>query len=287
MIAAILPNRAGIGLRAEHYVDLLERRPAVGFIEVHSENYFGGGGRPMHYLEQARRDYPLSLHGVGMSIGSTDALSRAHLKSLRALIHRVEPAVVSDHLCWTSVGGTHANDLLPLPYTRAALDHVVGRVQRVQEYLGRSILLENVSSYFEYADSVLLEAQFIAEVAQRSGCGILLDVNNVFVSAHNHRFDPLQYLEAIPRQMVAQIHLAGFIARHFDDGDILIDTHSRLVAPAVWALYEHALQRFGPVPTLIEWDAELPPLATLVGEAHRADALMAGTAGASNGERAA
>ncbi|MEO8804763.1 MAG: DUF692 domain-containing protein [Burkholderiaceae bacterium] len=265
------PPAAGIGLRAEHYSEFIASRPAVGFIEAHSENYFGRGGQPLQVLEQARRDYPLSLHGVGLSIGSADPLCSDHLARLRALIERFEPALVSDHLCWSSVGGVYANDLLPLPYTEEALAHVVSRVQRVQETLGRHILLENVSSYVEYDDSAMPEWSFLAEVAARSGCGILLDVNNVFVSAHNHGFDAQRYLEEIPRVAVEEMHLAGFIARHFDDGDILIDTHSAPVADAVWALYAQALRRFGPTPTLIEWDADLPPLTTLVAEAHHAD----------------
>ncbi|MEP6873406.1 MAG: DUF692 domain-containing protein [Burkholderiales bacterium] len=268
-----LPPVAGIGLRAEHYREFNATRPAVGFIEAHSENYFGRGGQPLQVLEQARRDYPLSLHGVGLSIGSADPLSSDHLARLQALVERFEPALVSDHLCWSSVGGVHANDLLPLPYTEQALAHVVSRLQRVQEMLGRRILLENVSSYVEYDNSAMPEWTFLAEVAARSGCGILLDVNNIFVSAHNHGFDAQHYLEAIPRAAVGEMHLAGFIARHFDDGDILIDTHSAPVADAVWALYAQALRRFGPTPTLIEWDADLPPLATLVAEAHHADRI--------------
>ena len=269
------PARAGIGLRAEHYVSFVESRPSVGFIEAHSENYFGRGGKPLHFLERARRDYPLSLHGVGLSIGSTDRLSETHLQRLRELVRHLQPALVSDHLCWSSAGGIYANDLLPLPYSEEALAHVVARVQCVQERLGRTILLENVSSYVEYADSALPEWEFIAEVARRSGCGILLDVNNIFVSAHNHGFDAQRYLQAIPVDAVQEIHLAGFVEKRFDDGQILIDTHSRPVADAVWALYGQTLQRFGKLPTLIEWDADLPPLDALVAEAHKADAMLA------------
>ena len=269
-----LPPCAGIGLRAEHYAEFVSTKPAVGFIEAHSENYFGRGGKPLRYLELARRDYPLSLHGVGLSIGSIDPLSVAYLTRLRELTARFEPTLVSDHLCWSSVGGVYANDLLPLPFTAEAIAHVVSRVQQVQETLGRSILLENVSSYLEYGDSAMPEWTFLAEVAARSGCGILLDVNNIFVSAHNHGFDAQTYLAAIPRDAVREIHLAGFVARQFDDGDILIDTHSAPVAEPVWALYRQALQRFGPTPTLIEWDTDLPPLADLVAEAGKADAML-------------
>ena len=269
------PDRAGIGLRAEHYVEFVETRPRVGFVEAHSENYFGRGGKPLHFLEQARRDYPLSLHGVGLSIGSTDPLNEQYLARLGELIAQLQPALVSDHLCWSSAGGVYANDLLPLPYTDEALAHVVERVARVQDRLGRSILLENVSSYVEFDASALSEAQFLAKVARRSGCGILLDVNNIHVSACNHGFDARRYLDTIPRDAVREVHLAGFTARRIDGAEFLIDTHSAPVADAVWALYESALQRFGPVPTLIEWDAELPPLAQLVAEAHRADARLA------------
>ncbi|HEY9064951.1 MAG TPA: DUF692 domain-containing protein [Burkholderiaceae bacterium] len=282
------PDRAGIGLRAEHYVEFVETRPAVGFIEAHSENYFGRGGKPLHFLERARRDYPLSLHGVGLSIGSTDPLNEPYLARLGELIAQLQPVLVSDHLCWSSAGGVYANDLLPLPYTDEALAHVVERVARVQERLGRAILLENPSSYFEFEESALPEAQFLAEVARLSGCGILLDVNNIHVSACNHAFDARRYLDAIPRGAVREMHLAGFTTRRIDGAEFLIDTHSAPVADAVWALYELALQRFGPVPTLIEWDAELPPLAELVAQAHRADAILtAQVHGEDAGERIA
>ena len=270
-----LHARAGIGLRPEHYVDFVESRPPVGFIEAHSENYFGRGGKPFDFLLRARRDYPLSLHGVGLSIGSADRLSAPHLQRLSELIDALEPALVSDHLCWSSVGGLYANDLLPLPYTDEALEHVVSRVQQVQQCLRRSILLENVSSYFEYAHSVIPEWEFLSEVAKRSGCGILLDVNNVFVSAHNHGFDAMQYLSEISPATVQEMHLAGFTRKRVEAGvDILIDTHSAPVADAVWALYGVALERFGAVPTLIEWDADMPPLATLVAEAEKAESML-------------
>ncbi|SEB25478.1 DUF692 domain-containing protein [Variovorax sp. YR216] len=270
-----LTGCAGIGLRSEHYVEFIESRPPVGFIEVHSENYFGRGGKPLHFLKLARESYPLSLHGVGLSIGSVDPLSEPHLARLGELIEMLEPALVSDHLCWSSVGGIHANDLLPLPFTGEALSHVVSRVQRVQERLRRRILLENVSSYMEYVQSAMPEWEFLAEVARRSGCGILLDVNNIFVSAHNHGFEAMRYLRAIPRQVVEEIHLAGFTRKPVGGGaEILIDTHSAPVAEAVWTLYAAALERFGPVPTLVEWDADLPPLPVLVAEAAKARSLM-------------
>jgi uncharacterized protein (UPF0276 family) len=266
---------AGIGLRAEHSVEFLETQPEVGFIEVHAENYFGRGGRPLDLLRLARRDHALSLHGVGLSIGSTDPLCDAHLQRLGELIAQVQPAFVSEHLCWTSHRGVHANDLLPLPLTEEALAHVVARVGIVQDRLGRTILLENVSSYFEYADSAMPEWEFLAEVARRSGCGILLDLNNIHVSAHNHGFDAATYLRAIPKHAVHELHLAGHVRRSVPGGELLIDTHSEPVCDAVWNLYDEALQRFGAVPTLIEWDSDLPPLATLLAEAAKADRRLA------------
>jgi uncharacterized protein (UPF0276 family) len=268
--AARIPARAGIGLRAAHYREVLESRPAVGWLEVHSENYFGEGGAPLHYLERIRAHYPLSLHGVGMSLGSTDPLDLAHLAKLKALIARFEPGLVSDHLSWSSVGGRHFNDLLPLPYTEQALAHVARRVLQVQEFLGRRLLLENPSSYLQHAESAIPEWEFLAELARRTGCGILLDVNNVYVSARNHRLDAWRFIDSLPARHVAEIHLAGFTAR---DG-ILIDTHSRPVAAEVWALFARAVRRFGPRPALIEWDADLPPLAMLAAEAGHAQALL-------------
>ena len=275
MHTLLLPPRAGIGLRAEHFVEFLETRPAVAFVEAHSENYFGRGGKPLHFLECVRRDYPLSLHGVGLSIGSTDPLSEAYLARLGELVERLQPALVSDHLCWSSIGAVHAHDLLPLPYTEEALAHVVRRVHQVQQRLGRTILLENVSSYVEFADAAMPECEFLAEVTRRSGCGLLLDVNNIFVSAHNHGFDARRYLDTVPVNAVQEIHLAGFTAREAEGASILIDTHSAPVADAVWALYEHALRRFGAVPTLIEWDADLPPLRSLLAQAAQANARLA------------
>lgn len=266
---------AGIGLRAEHSVEFLATQPEVGFIEVHAENYFGRGGRPLDLLRLARRDHALSLHGVGLSIGSTDPLCETHLQRLRELIAQLQPAFVSDHLCWSSHRGVYANDLLPLPLTEEALAHVVARVGRVQDRLGRTILLENVSSYFEYADSAMPEWEFLAEVARQSGCGILLDLNNIHVSAHNHGFDAATYLGRIPRQAVHEMHLAGHVRKRLADGEILIDTHSQPVCDAVWDLYDAALRRFGAVPTLIEWDSDLPPLATLLAEAAKADRRLA------------
>ncbi len=269
-----IPARAGIGLRAEHYDAVLEDRPPVGWLEVHSENYFGAGGKPLDYLERIRARYPLSLHGVGLSIGSTDPLDRQHLAKLKELIRRFEPALVSEHLSWSSVGGRYFNDLLPLPYTEEALDHMVARVAHVQDVLGRQILIENPSSYLQYVGSAIPEWEFLVELAERTGCGVLLDVNNIYVSACNHGFDATAYLQAVPRYVVREIHLAGFTVNRVDDGEILIDTHNRPVWPPVWALYRQAVQRFGRIPTLIEWDTDLPELTVLVDEAYRADAIL-------------
>lgn len=262
-----LPARAGIGLRPPHYRQLLDELPDIGWLEVHSENYFADGGQPLHFLERLRKHYPVSLHGVGLSLGSTDALSREHLSQLARLIDRVEPALVSEHLSWSSVGGRFYNDLLPLHYTEEALAVVCRHVGQAQDFLGRQILVENVSSYLQFAESALPEWEFVGEVARRTGCGILLDVNNIFVSASNHGFEAARYLRSIPIQPVKEIHLAG----HDDNGRCLIDTHGRRVADPVWALYRQALARFNAVPTLIEWDTDIPPLSELLDEAAKAD----------------
>jgi uncharacterized protein (UPF0276 family) len=267
----------GAGLRAEHYRDVLAlrakhgdddagRAPAVDWFEAISENFMDTGGRPLAVLESVRRDYPVALHGVGLSIGSIDPLNERYLERLYALIERIQPALVTDHLCWNGVDGRSLYDLLPLPYTEEALAHVITRVRRVQDALGRRILLENPSTYIAYRASMLPEHEFLAAVAVQTDCGILLDVNNVYVSAMNHGFDPFAYVDAIPVECVGQIHLAG----HTDTGSYLFDTHSAPVADAVWDLYAHAVRRFGMVSTLIEWDAEIPPLTRLCEEVERA-----------------
>jgi len=272
-----IPASAGIGLRAPHYHALLETLPPVGWLEVHSENYFGAGGPALAYLEALRAHYPLSLHGVGLSIGSTDPLDPEHLTRLACLVERFEPGLVSEHLAWGSVGGRHFHDLLPLPYTEESLVHVTARVGRVQDRLGQELLLENPSTYLRFTHSTIPEAEFLTEVARRSGCGLLLDVNNVYVSGRNHGFDPRTYLQAVPADRVGEVHLAGFAANRHDDAEVLIDTHDRPVWPEVWALYAETVARLGPRPTLIEWDAEIPPLATLLAEAGRADRILAET----------
>jgi uncharacterized protein len=267
-----LPAQAGIGLRARHHDAILAERPRVGWLEAHSENYFADGGAQIEYLERLRALYPLSLHGVGLSLGSTDPLDREHLARLKRLVDRCEPALVSEHLSFGSVGGRYANDLLPLPYTEEALRHMIDRVRQVQDYLGRRILIENVSSYLEYTCSQMRESDFLAALAFETDCGLLLDVNNVYVSARNHGFDARAYLAAIPRRAVAEIHLAGHSINRYGDREILIDTHSTHVCDAVWGLYDTAIARFGNVPTLIEWDTDLPELDVLVAEAALADA---------------
>jgi uncharacterized protein (UPF0276 family) len=278
-----IPARAGIGLRPAHYREILERRPDVGWLEVHSENYFCDGGQPLYFLERLREHYPVSLHGVGLSLGSTDVLSTDHLDKLARLIDRVDPGFVSEHLSWSSVGGQFVNDLLPLPYTEEALELVSRHVEQAQEYLGRRLLVENVSSYLQFARSEMPEWEFVAEVARRTGCGILLDVNNIYVSATNHGFDAAQYLRGIPKAPVAEIHLAG----HDSNGRCLIDTHGTRVSEPVWALYRAALARFGAAPTLIEWDTDLPALEVLVDEAATADRIASEEtrARSANGER--
>ncbi|MBV8208808.1 MAG: DUF692 domain-containing protein [Burkholderiaceae bacterium] len=260
----------GLGLRPPHYSQVAETRPDVGWFEVISENFMVAGGRPLNWLERIRADYPVALHGVSLSIGSADPLDEQHLTALQRLAQRVQPAWISDHLCWTGVAGNNLHDLLPLPYTEAVLAHVVERVRRVQDRLGCRILLENVSTYAGYASSQLTEWEFVTEVSQRADCMILLDVNNVYVNSVNHDFDPLAYLEAIPVARVRQIHLAGHQLR--PDG-LIVDTHDSPVSEAVWRLYEHARRRFGDVPTMIERDAQIPPLQELLGELERARSI--------------
>ena len=268
----------GIGLRPKHYPQVLDGVRADWF-EAVSENYMVRGGRPLAVLERVRADTPVVLHGVSLSIGSTDPVNLDYLQELRALVDRIEPAWVSDHLCWGSHGRRYAHDLLPLPYTDEALAHVVDRVRRVQDRLGRRILLENVSSYLAFTHSTMPEWTFLAAVAGRADCGILLDVNNVFVSAVNHAFRGDEYLAGLPADRIGQIHLAG----HSDHGTHLLDTHDAAVSDGVWSLYRDAVRRFGPVPTLVEWDDHIPPIEEVLAEAERARAAEADVLGASRG----
>ncbi len=261
----------GIGLRPTHYPRICEDGVRADWFEVISENFMIPGGRPLRVLEQVRADCPIVLHGVSLSIGGTAALNEAYLDELRALAARFEPAWISDHLCWGGYGRHYAHDLLPLPYTEEALAHVAARVRRVQDRLGRRILLENVSSYVAFAHSSMSEWTFLAGVAEAADCGILLDVNNVFVSAANHGFDAEAYLAGLPADRIGQIHLAG----HTDHGTHLLDTHDAPVRPEVWDLYRSAVRRFGAVSTLVEWDDRIPPIEEVLAEADRARAAEA------------
>lgn len=256
----------GIGLRTPHYPKVLEGNFDVDWFEVISENFMIRGGRPLAVLEKARAQAPMGLHGVSLSIGSSDPLSASYLRDLRRLIDRFEPDIVSDHLCWGSIGGHHAHDLLPLPYSEEALSWIVSRVEHVQERLGRRLLLENVSSYLTFEHSAMPEWEFLSALADRADCGILLDVNNVYVSAQNHGFDAVDYLSALPAHRIGQIHLAG----HTDRGTHLLDTHDGPVIDPVWNLYRIAVERFGPVPTLVEWDDQIPAFDVLLAETERA-----------------
>lgn len=268
----MLPVSAGIGLRAPHYQSVLEHRPALGWVEVHSENFFGGGA-PLHTLQQVAERYPLSLHGVGLGLASPDPLDAEHLCELRRLCDTVSPASVSEHLCWNTSGGIAINDLLPFPYTRDALTHVAERIQQVQDYLGRSILIENLSYYIAFRSSEMREEEFLSELVARTGCGILFDVNNLFVNEVNLGVDAMAFIQGIPKTAVGEYHLAG---PSMIDG-CLVDTHSAPVFERAWALYESALEHIGKRPTLIEWDMDIPPLSVLQDEArkaqHRMDAL--------------
>ncbi|WP_080970940.1 DUF692 domain-containing protein [Burkholderia cepacia] len=264
------PSGIGIGLRQAHYANFLEAPPAVDWVEVHSENYFGDGGYDLHVLDTVRRDLPVSLHGVGLGLGSGVPLDVGHLDRLKRLVERIEPAVVSEHLCWGATAAGHLNDLLPMPLTDAALAHLTARVHEVQETLGRSILLENVSSLLRFNDDRYGETAFLSELARRTGCGVLLDVNNLYVNQCNHGEDAISAMDALPPGVVGEIHLAG----HRVTGAAVIDDHGSRVAPAVWSLHEHALRRFGDVPTLIEWDTAIPPLSVLINEARLARAAQ-------------
>lgn len=257
----------GLGVRPQHYGALLdEHLGAVSWLEALTENYLVPGGRPLHYLERLRAHYPIVLHGVSLSIGSTDPLDDDYIDEVRALADRIEPQWISDHLCWTGVNGVNLHDLLPLPYTEETLQHIVRRIDQVQNRLKRRLVLENVSSYLSFRESEMTEWEFIAHIAERADCLLLLDLNNVYVSSVNHGFDPLAYLRHIPVERVQQFHLAG----HRINGDHLLDTHDAPVCEAVWELYDHALTRFGPVSTMIERDENIPPLEALLAELQRA-----------------
>jgi uncharacterized protein len=260
----------GIGLRKEHFDAILSDRPAVSFFEAISENFLIAGGRPLQILDRVRRDYPVALHGVSMSLGSAEPVDPQYLRRLKALCDRVAPVVVSDHLCWTGLGGHNSHDLLPLPLTEEAVRVTAEKIRRVQDFLGRRILVENISSYIEHAASRLSEIDFLCAVVAEADCGILLDVNNLYVNARNHGLDPHRFLARIPPGRVGQMHLAG----HEDHGDLVIDTHDHPVADAVWDLYAEAVRLVGPAPTLIEWDARIPQLEIVLAEARRAEEIQ-------------
>jgi uncharacterized protein (UPF0276 family) len=267
----VRPEGHGVGLRPEHHDEVLAGAPGVDWVEVISENFMVAGGTPRRVLAEVRERYPVVLHGVSLSLGGVDPLEPGYLDALARLVREVDPAWVSDHLCFSRLGGHSGHDLWPIPYTEESLAHVAARVRAVQDRLGRRLLVENVSSYVAYRASTMTEWEFLAELARRADCGLLLDVNNVYVSARNHGFDPDVYLAALPAERIGQIHLAG----HQDLGTHLLDTHDRPVCADVWQLYGRAVERFGAVPAMIEWDADIPPLARLVEELERARAVAA------------
>jgi uncharacterized protein (UPF0276 family) len=270
-----IPPRAGVGLKPRHYRAILDTRPDIGWFEVHAENYMGAGGEPHHFLSAIRQHYPLSLHGVGLSIGSAEPLDKVHLRRLRELIARYDPGLFSEHLAWSSHDGAYLSDLLPLPYTSETVARVAAHIDEVQQFLGRQMLLENPSSYVSFAESTLTEISFLEHVVRVAGCGLLLDVNNVQVSSINRRASADDYIEAFPLEAVGELHLAGSMARADSDGEkLLIDTHDRPVEQSVWDLYASVLRRTGPLPTLIEWDANVPDWPDLFNEAKAADRLM-------------
>jgi uncharacterized protein (UPF0276 family) len=268
------PSGCGIGLRAPHVAEVLDRRPAARWLEVHAENYMGGGPG-VRALERLRADYPLSIHGVGLSLGSAEGLDATHLERLARLCERLEPALVSEHLAWSVTGGAYLNHLLPLPHTEEALDVVAANVARAQERLGRPLLVENPSGYLRFARSTIPEAEFLNALTRRTGCRLLCDVNNVHVTCANLGGDAAAWLDALDAGAVGEIHLAGHAVNGADGRTILVDDHGSPVADPVWALYERALERFGPVPTLVEWDTDVPPLGVLLAEAEKAAARMA------------
>jgi uncharacterized protein (UPF0276 family) len=269
-----IPAKAGIGLRFPHHEAVLEGPSDVAFMEVHTENYMGGG-TPLRCLEAVRRNYPVSLHGVGLSLGSAEGLDQAHLDRIRQVAERIEPALMSEHIAWSVSNGTYLADLLPLPMTEEALDVVCRHVDQMQSTLRRKILVENPSTYMQFRHSTIPEWEFMTAVAARTGCDILCDINNIFVSAKNHGWDASAYVAALPAEVIGEIHLAGHSVRELAGGGSLrIDDHGSCVADGVWSLYAEALRRFGPIPTLIEWDNNIPPVEVLVAQARHADALI-------------
>lgn len=263
-------NGAGVGLRSAHYQTVLETLPDVPWFEALTDNYMGNGGLPLYYLEKIREHYPITFHGVGLSLGSLDPLDNQYIQKLKERIKRYQPSLVSDHLCWSSYDGVHGNDLFPMPYSQEALNHMVGRIQQVQDALGQRIVVENVSSYVTFQSDEMTEWEFLSEVVKRADCDLLCDVNNIYVSARNHQFDPIEYLKALPHDRIREIHLAGYE----DEGTHLLDTHGEAVHPPVWDLYQKAIELIGPVATLIEWDNNIPAFETLHLEAKKAAQIL-------------
>lgn len=274
MHPSLLPRGAGLGFKPEHFDDFVNRKPDIAFVEIHAENYMGDGGLSHHMIDVLRRDYALSVHGVGLSIGGEQSLDPDHLKRVAKVCNRFKPDSFSEHLAWSTHEGAYFNDLLPLPYTKATLDRVCAHVDQVQSALNRQILLENPATYVVFFESTFSETDFLREVARRTGCGLLLDINNVFVSASNHGFDATDYLQCFPLDHVLEIHLAGHMEDQNASPRLLIDTHDRSVCPDVWSLYESVIARVGALPSLIEWDQNIPDFQTLLGEAHQASLIL-------------
>ncbi|MCE7998610.1 MAG: DUF692 domain-containing protein [Rhodobiaceae bacterium] len=266
--------RAGVGLKADHYKTILETKPDIGWFEVHPENYMGDGGSPHAYLSAIRQDYPLSLHGVGMSLGGVDPLDQAHLSRFASLVERYQPALVSEHLAWATHKGDFLNDLLPLPLTQEALDVMAEHVDQMQSALKRQVLVENPSTYLSFEGEVMEEPEFLVALAARTGCGLLLDVNNVYVSACNHGFDPVAYIDAIPPGLIGEVHVAGHAVEEINGTQLRIDDHGSAVVDEVWKLFGRLIERVGPKPSLVEWDTNVPPWEILKAEADKADALL-------------
>ena len=271
-----VPARCGIGLRHRHYSEVFEQVGRISWVEVHTEELFSAGGALHECVERLANHCQLSLHGVGLSLGSTDPISAHHLARVNEQIDRYQPRFVSEHLSWSSINGTYINDLLPLPYTEESLRLMVNRVSRVQDYLGRQVLIENISAYLSFKHSTICEAEFLTELARQSGCGILLDVNNLYVNAFNLNYDANDYLSKISASLVGEIHVAGHLHKSLGDFELLIDTHDRRVSQEVWNLYQVALSKFGPVPTLIEWDTNVPDLSVLIEQANIANRISDG-----------
>lgn len=259
----------GLGLRKEHYKAIVDTQPALGFLEILTENYMIDGGKPLYYLDTLRQDYPMVMHGVSMSIGSTDPINKTYLKQLKELINRVQPEWVSDHLCWTGMDHKNMHDLLPLPYTEEAVNHMADKISQIQDYLGQQILVENLSSYITYKDDSMTEWEFISAVCEKADCNILLDVNNIYVSSYNHHFDPMDYINGIDPKRVWQHHLAG----HTNDGNLILDTHDQDIIDPVWDLYAKAAQTYGPVSTMIERDGNIPELEDVLNELNHAKTI--------------